>query len=86
MGLVGIIIAGIVNIFIHSAAIHFVVSIVGVIVFTGLTAFETQRAKQIYRSGNDEANAKLAIMSALSLYLNFINLFQIMLNIMGNRR
>ena len=86
MGLIGIIIASIVNIFIHSEMIHFIVSIVGVLVFTGLTAFETQRMKQMYRAGQDEANSKLAIVGALGLYLNFINLFQILLNIMGDRR
>lgn len=86
MGLIGIVIASIVNIFLKSAAIHFVISTIGVLVFTGLTAFETQRMKVMYRPGQDEANSKIAIIGALGLYLNFINLFQILLNIMGDRR
>lgn len=86
MGLIGIVIAGLVNIFLGSAMIQFVVSIIGVLVFTGLTAFETQRLKFVYRQGQTENNNKMAIMGALSLYLNFINLFQTLLHFMGNRR
>jgi len=86
MGLMGIFIASIVNIFMQSTMVHFVISIIGVIVFTGLTAFETQRMKMMYREGQNEANSKIAIMGALSLYLNFINLFQILLSFLGNRR
>lgn len=86
MGLIGIVIASLVNLFLHSAMVHFVVSVIGVVVFTGLTAWDTQRLKESYVSGAGEANAKIAILGALSLYLNFINLFQIMLRFMGDRR
>jgi hypothetical protein len=84
MGLMGIFIAMIVNIFMHSAMVQFVVSVIGVVVFTGLTAWETQRLKSLYAAGATEANAKTAIVGALSLYLNFINLFQMLLQLMGN--
>ncbi|MCE9506947.1 MAG: Bax inhibitor-1/YccA family protein [Alphaproteobacteria bacterium] len=86
MGLMGIFIAMIVNIFLHSAMVQFVVSALGVLIFTGLTAWETQRLKELYSAGAGEANAKTAIVGALSLYLNFINLFQMLLQLMGNRR
>ena len=86
MGLIGLIIASVVNIFLGSAMVHFVVSVIGVAVFTGLTAWETQRLRDIYASGATEANAKMAVMGALGLYLNFINLFQFMLALMGGRR
>lgn len=87
MGLIGIIIASIVNIFLASSAMHFAISVIGVIVFTGLTAWDTQRIKESYAEqyGN-EANNKLAVFGALSLYLNFINLFQFMLQFMGARK
>ncbi|HVY13572.1 MAG TPA: Bax inhibitor-1/YccA family protein [Alphaproteobacteria bacterium] len=87
MGLIGIIIAGIVNIFLHSSGLQFAVSVLGVIIFTGLTAWDTQRIKETYAEGYGvETNGKLAIFGALSLYLNFINLFQLMLQFMGTRR
>ncbi len=86
MGLFGLIIASVVNLFLGSAMVHFVVSVIGVVVFTGLTAWETQRLRDIYASGETEANAKMAVMGALGLYLNFINLFQFMLALMGGRR
>jgi len=86
MGLMGIFIAMIVNLFMHSAMVQFVVSALGVIIFTGLTAWETQRLRDLYAAGATEANAKTAIVGALSLYLNFINLFQMLLHFMGNRR
>lgn len=86
MGLIGVVIASLVNIFLQSAMVHFVVSIIGVVVFTGLTAWETQRLKYVYQEGAHEANARMAVMGALSLYLNFVNLFQIMLQFMGDRR
>jgi hypothetical protein len=82
------VIASIVNIFMHSQMIHFAVSILGVLIFTGLTAWETQRLKEVYSSNHNmaEANAKMAVMGALSLYLNFINLFQSLLSLMGTQR
>jgi uncharacterized protein len=89
MGLIGIIIAGLVNMFLHSSGLQFVISIVGVIVFTGLTAFDTQRikatyAQYAYADGVDGA-AKRSVYDALSLYLNFINLFMLLLQLLGNR-
>ncbi len=86
MGLLGIIIAGLVNLFLASSALHFALSVIGVLVFTGLTAYDTQRVKEEYAEYNGyETNSKLAIMGALSLYLNFVNLFQMLLQILGNR-
>lgn len=86
MGLFGIVIAGIVNIFLGSSALQFAISVIGVVVFTGLTAWDTQAIKEQYAEGwGEEANSKLAVMGALSLYLNFINLFQMLLSLLGNR-
>jgi len=89
MGLFGIIIAGLVNMFLQSSALQFAISIIGVIVFTGLTAFDTQRIKTsyvqyAYAEGTDGA-AKRSVYDALSLYLNFINLFMLLLQLLGNR-
>lgn len=86
MGLIGIIIASVVNIFLGSSALQFVVSILGVIIFTGLTAFDTQRIKSEYYHGHDaEVLEKGAIMGAVSMYLNFLNLFMMLLSLLGNR-
>lgn len=87
MGLFGLIIAMIVNIFLASSALAFVVNVLGVLIFAGLTAWDTQRLKDTYYyvSGNSEAEAKSSIMGALSLYLNFINLFMFLLSFLGNR-
>ncbi len=86
MGLFGIIIASVVNIFLGSSMLHFVVSILGVLIFTGLTAFDTQRIKSEYYQGHDaEVLEKGAIMGAVSLYLNFLNLFMMLLSLLGNR-
>jgi FtsH-binding integral membrane protein len=86
MGLIGIVIASLVNIFIGSSAIQFAISVIGVVVFTGLTAYDTQRIKEEYAENyGHETNSKLAVMGALSLYLNFINLFQMLLQLMGQR-
>ena len=89
MGLIGIIVAGLVNMFMHSSALQFAISVIGVLVFTGLTAYDTQRIKATYvqyayADGVDGA-AKRSVYDALSLYLNFINLFMMLLRIMGNR-
>lgn len=86
MGLFGIVIASIINIFMMSAMVHFVTSVIGIFVFTGLIAFETQNLKLMYREGGGEANNKTAVIGALGLYLNFINLFQILLSFIGDRR
>jgi uncharacterized protein len=87
IGLIGIVIASLVNIFLASSALQFAISIIGVIIFTGLTAYDTQTAKTVFISGrlSAEETAKFAIQMALSLYLNFINLFQMLLSLLGNR-
>jgi hypothetical protein len=86
MGLFGIIIASIVNIFLGSPALDFAVSILGVLIFAGLTAYDTQKIKEIYYEGDDEATGgRKAIMGALNLYLDFINLFMFLLRFVGNR-
>jgi FtsH-binding integral membrane protein len=86
MGLIGVVIASIVNIFLASSALQFVVSVIGVLVFTGLTAWDTQRIKEEYADHYDsESRQKLAVFGALSLYLNFINIFQLLLNFTGQR-
>jgi hypothetical protein len=87
MGLIGIVIASVVNIFVGSAALQFAVSVIGVLVFTGLTAWDTQQIKEMYWQGDSTAVAgKKAIMGALRLYLDFINLFVMLMQLMGNRR
>jgi hypothetical protein len=87
MGLIGIVIAGFVNIFIASSALQFAISVIGVIVFVGLTAYDTQRIKEMYFDGDGEVIAgKKAIMGALQLYLDFINLFLLLMQFMGQRR
>jgi FtsH-binding integral membrane protein len=87
MGLIGLIIASVVNIFLASTMLHWVVSVAGVLIFTGLTAYDTQRIKMSYDVGmSGEAAGKMAIMGALSLYLDFINLFIMLMRIMGERR
>ena len=89
MGLFGVVIASILNIFLHSSGLQFAVSLIGVVVFTGLTAYDTQRIKAsytqfAYAEGPDQA-AKRSVYDALSLYLNFINLFMLLLQFTGNR-
>jgi FtsH-binding integral membrane protein len=87
MGVIGIVIASLVNIFLRSSGLDWMVSIVGVGVFAGLTAYDTQRIKAMYDRSDDAASAgRKAVMGALSLYLNFINLFMFMLRLAGNRR
>ena len=87
MGLIGVVIASVVNIFLASSTLQLVLSIAGVIVFTALTAFDTQRAKSEYLAyAGSETAEKLAIMSALSLYLNLVNLFQLLLTFFGQRQ
>jgi FtsH-binding integral membrane protein len=87
MGLIGIILASVVNIFVASSMLQFVISVIGVLLFTGLTAYGTQRIKEIYFSGRGATDlAKLGLMSALTLYLDFINLFVMLLQPTGERR
>jgi FtsH-binding integral membrane protein len=86
MGMLGLFIAGLVNLFLQSSMLQWIVSVVGVGVFTLMTAFDVQRIKQSYaESWGAEANGKLAVMGALGLYLNFINAFQMLLSLIGNR-
>ena len=87
MGLIGIVIASLVNIFVGSSALQFAISIIGVIVFVSLTAYDTQRIKQIYlESDTAEIAGKKAVLGALALYLDFINLFMMLLQLFGQRR
>jgi FtsH-binding integral membrane protein len=87
MGLVGIIIASIVNVFLASSIVQLAISVVGVIVFVGLTAYDTQRIKEICLNSDSPAIAgKKAIMGALALYLDFLNLFILLMQLTGNRR
>lgn len=86
MGVIGIVIASLANIFFQSPALHFAISILGVLIFTGLTAYDTQRIKEEYAEGYDhETSGKLALMGALTLYLDFVNLFQFLLQFLGQR-
>lgn len=86
MGLIGIIIASIVNIFLASSALQFAVSVIGVLVFAGLTAYDTQQIKEMYYEGDSgEVATKKSVMGALRLYLDFINLFLMLLSLFGNR-
>ena len=87
MGLIGIIIASIVNIFMQSSMMYFVISILGVLIFVGLTAYDTQKIKNMYAaSDTGEIMGKKAVMGALTLYLDFINLFIMLLRLFGQRR
>jgi FtsH-binding integral membrane protein len=88
MGLIGIILASVVNIFIQSSALHFAVSVIGVLIFVGLTAYDTQKLKAMYYqlAGHGEMMAKMTIMGAVTLYLDFINMFIFMLQFFGDRR
>jgi len=87
MGLIGIIIASIVNIFMKSTMMYFVISILGVLIFVGLTAYDTQKIKNMYlASDTGEIMGKKAVMGALTLYLDFINLFIMLLRLFGQRR
>jgi FtsH-binding integral membrane protein len=87
MGLFGIIIASLVNIWLGSSMLQFIVSVIGVLIFSGLTAYDTQRLKNDYIDGSldGETAERSAIMGALSLYLNFINLFTLLLQLLGTR-
>ncbi len=89
MGVIGLIVASIVNIFIASSAVAFAISVIGVLIFAGLTAYDTQNIKTTYlqmaHSGDKEWLGKAAIMGALSLYLDFINMFMFLLQLFGSR-
>ncbi|HVO04230.1 MAG TPA: Bax inhibitor-1/YccA family protein, partial [Candidatus Cybelea sp.] len=87
MGLIGLLIAMVVNMFLASSALGFAISVIGVLLFTGLTAYDTQKIKEMYYEGDGyEVARKKSILGALSLYLDFINLFLFLLQFMGNRR
>ena len=87
MGLIGVIIASIVNMFFQSGMMSFVISVIGVLVFVGLTAYDTQNIKNMYYGGDsEEIGSKKALMGALKLYLDFINLFILLLQLFGQRR
>lgn len=87
MGLIGVILASVVNLFLASSALHFAISVIGVLVFTGLTAYDTQKIKEIYFAGDGhEVMGKKSLMGALSLYLDFLNLFLMLMQLMGGRR
>ena len=87
MGLIGLIIASLVNIFLASSALQFAISAIGVLIFAGLTAYDTQKLKEMYLYGgyDSETAAKASVSGALTLYLDFINMFQFLLSFMGNR-
>lgn len=85
MGVIGILIAMVVNIFLASSALDFAISIIGVLVYTGLVAYDTQNIKETYNPAYGDDNSKMAVMGALGLYINFIMLFQFILNLLGNR-
>jgi uncharacterized protein len=87
MGLIGLIIASLVNIFLASSALQFAISVIGVLIFAGLTAYDTQKLKEMYLYGNmdGEVAAKASVVGALQLYLDFINMFQFLLALVGNR-
>lgn len=89
MGLIGIILASVVNFFMHSGTLEYIISILGVLIFTGLTAYDVQKLKRIGMATGEyagESKGKLAIMGALTLYLDFINLFLFLLRFLGNRK
>ncbi|MEZ2332128.1 Bax inhibitor-1/YccA family protein [Mesorhizobium sp. RCC_202] len=86
MGLIGVVIASLVNLFLGSTALQFAISVIGIAVFIGLTAWDTQTIKEQYAENFDaESRQKLAVFGAFSLYLNFINIFQLLLNFTGER-
>ena len=88
MGLIGLIMASLVNIFLKSPGMEFIISIIGVLVFTGLTAYDVQKIRKTYDyvGVNSDMKEKVAIIGALNLYMDFINLFLFLLRFMGNRR
>ena len=88
MGLIGLILASIVNLFMQSSALQFALSLLGTFIFIGLTAYDTQKIKQMYyySSGDSDFTTKLAVSGALNLYMDFINLFMMLLNLAGDRK
>jgi FtsH-binding integral membrane protein len=87
MGLFGLILAMLVNMFLKSSGLEFAISVIGVLIFAGLTAYDTQRIKEMYSANDDGTIAgRKAVMGALQLYLDFINIFLFLLRFMGDRR
>jgi len=87
MGLIGLIIASLVNLFLHSGGLQFAISAIGILIFAGLTAWDTQAIKESYLAGDAyETSEKKAIYGALKLYLDFLNMFQFLLQMFGDRR
>ena len=88
MGLIGLVLASLVNIFFASSALQFAISVLGVLIFAGLTAYDTQKLKEMYLSASfdGEMAAKMSVNGALTLYLDFINMFQFLLSLIGDRR
>lgn len=91
MGLIGILVAMLINFFMHSAVVDYVISIIGVMVFTGLTAYDVQKLKRVgagmeYEGVGQENTRKMSVLGALTLYLDFVNLFLMLLRLFGNRR
>ena len=87
VGLIGIILAALVNLFLHSTGLQFAISVIGVLVFAGLTAYDTQSIKELYFAGDDgEVATKKSVIGALRLYLDFLNLFLLLLQLFGNQR
>jgi FtsH-binding integral membrane protein len=88
MGLIGIILASVVNIFLQSPMVYWVVTYAGILVFVGLAAYDTKKLKEMALAGfaDEEAEGKSAVMGALALYLDFINLFLMLLRVLGSRR
>jgi uncharacterized protein len=87
MGLIVLIVASLVGLFVQSSALQFAISVIGVLIFTGLTAYDAQKIKEMYYAGDDsETYGKKAVMGALRLYLDFINLFLYLLRFIGDRR
>ena len=86
MGLIGVVIASLVNLFLASSALQFAISVIGIVVFVGLTAYDTQQIKEEYaENAGHEALQKMAVFGAFNLYLNFINIFTLLLNFTGER-
>lgn len=87
IGLIGIIVASLINLFLKSSGMDYIISILGVVIFTGLTAYDVQKIKNLgYETGNSSITTKLGIMGALTLYLDFINLFIFLLRLFGGKR
>ena len=87
MGLIGLILAMLVNIFLKSSGLDFAISVIGVLIFAGLTAWDTQKIKEMYSANDDGTiSGRKAVMGALTLYLDFINLFLFLLRFLGDRR